>query len=63
MRIERGTVWDAQRINTARVLLGSGYGRAAVAARLGLTRAGLKQAIQRFNLEPPRPKGLGHVRD
>lgn len=54
MRTERGNVWDERRIATARTMLASGYGRDLTAMRLGITRAALKEAIHRFNLEPPK---------
>ena len=55
MRLERGKVWDDRRIKTARTMLASGYSREDVAARLGINRVALRDAIHRLKLEPPRP--------
>jgi hypothetical protein len=54
MRTERGNWWNDRRIATARTMLADGYGREIVAMRLGVTRVALKEAIHRFNLEPPK---------
>lgn len=54
MREERGNVWTDQRIATVRKLIATGYTREIIAMRLGLTRSGLKAAIRRFDLEPPK---------
>jgi hypothetical protein len=53
MRQDRGNWWDERRIATARKLLASGVEREFVAQRLGISRTALKEAISRFNLEPP----------
>ena len=50
MRTERGNVWDDRRIATARKLLASGYDRDSVAARLGIGRSALKDAIRAVRL-------------
>lgn len=54
MRLERGKVWDERRIATARMMLAGGYGRDIVAMRFGISRTALKEAIARFDLEPPK---------